>query len=796
MSNRFLVVCGGSGVNLLGQRQILGFDAEMQIDVSSEVDAAKRRRLGDTHSFAVSLDRQVGVTVALLQDLLELAREGRKADEGYVPEFLSFPEDIAHLRFLADHTYAMDLEYGLAQSPAIGKAAIFHPKNRNALRQEIGRMLSKAGTSQLHGSDNPVEVWIIASTAGGTGEGTHRYVGATIADIVSSQFTDTPVKLNFVRVGQGTYNSVGRRQTALNTFFGVAADIAFTLQAKKFFPYVTTNWFYFDLPDVGTGKKAKALRAEMVEMAAKAILLKDLQEDLQKLLVNNGGAPVVVSRTGFWGRDFDDTQKYYETLRQLISKLRDLVEPDYANLISEGELPRFVSTGLEAEMKKVTDPNYLLSKKDGGWAFPRYKGRFPEKLGEMRDAFRQWERSMGDLIGKDVSEIEAEYIVSETTSTGEGEERKQEVRLRVPAKLEEGERWYEEVQSVHRALAWARHLLGISFDGKEIKPNGLIGDLYRKAQEISKIWHGFSPFAGVEKRAREAAPLMGEFLELMVKVRYLYEVEEYAKHLLETELREVKDVLTIAVDEMRAVKNVVGGGASVSAVEAAELSTVLDQLTGQTWLQMLKSAVKRGDRERFREVVLRGAIGLTEAGLRSVLGLSDRGEMSEVHQVLTASVGRMLDAEGESHEAPWWGANAPNDYTLKYEYRILPKLKRELRQRLMHQQDMSASDFRYVFTEMGTIGLYVLAFVGVSLNQAAGDFVSAPAYLMRPFVEVVRGSLSDRWVDNPEPNTPSGQLEIVRAGAFGEPLYRRALEEVGLSSEEIEKISQFYRLVE
>jgi hypothetical protein len=87
-----------------------------------------------------------------------------------------------------------------------------------------------------------------------------------------------------------------------------------------------------------------------------------------------------------------------------------------------------------------------------------------------------------------------------------------------------------------------------------------------------------------------------------------------------------------------------------------------------------------------------------------------------------------------------------------------------------------------------------MAFEGVSLNKSVGDTTTAPAYLIRPFVSVVKEALS-QWVSDPNPLEPSGQRRIVQAGVGGEPLYVTALREVDLSEEEIEKIGQFYKFL-
>jgi hypothetical protein len=94
---------------------------------------------------------------------------------------------------------------------------------------------------------------------------------------------------------------------------------------------------------------------------------------------------------------------------------------------------------------------------------------------------------------------------------------------------------------------------------------------------------------------------------------------------------------------------------------------------------------------------------------------------------------------------------------------------------------------------MGTIGLYVLAFSGISLTREEEDTTSMPSFLLKPFVPTLQNVL-ERWVDNPVERMPSGQVTIAGAGVCGEPLYERAMSKAGLGKGDIEKISKFYPL--
>ncbi|MFH2103360.1 MAG: hypothetical protein ABIJ39_08410 [Chloroflexota bacterium] len=780
MTNRFLIVCGGTGYRLLGQRTVLGIDAEIQIDVSKE-NVSKNWKVKDQRSLYVDLDQRVGTTAVAFNEVKEKLASS--------PKHNNEPEK-AHSELLVEQfPAARTLEWGLSQSPAVGKAAIAHKFNRTALEKSVRDMITQYGRDI--GPENPVDVWIISSTAGGTGEGTHRFVGATLAEFVCNTFSDTPLSINFIRVGQLTYRSVNNHKTALNTFFGVAADAAFMLDIKKKHPLAVTNWFYLDLPDVGKGDAAKPIRGEIVEMACKSIMLPELQDDIQKLLVNNLGAPIVLVRTGYWGKDFGSQQKYFETLKQLVGKLIDLVEPNYERVYILGRpQPEFIASSLDERISDAQNVKYVLSRMEkAGWSFPNYRlAGVPKSLEPIRILISDWKKSIRDLLEIDLDHISVEFRVDEEISAEGG---KRSVPLMVPAAVEENAEWFAYIDNTHRVKAWSRCLLGMDYKDGSILSTGWLADLLRQAEQISRVFHSFDILSSSDKKAAKAAGLLGAFVRTLTASNHLLELEKSATNMLDRELSETRKVLDKADEEYDIVKNSVGTTPSTM-VYAAELSHVLDLLSQKTWLRLLRDAVRKGEHDQFRKEVLRGATGLTEEGLRFVLGLQTTADIVDVQNILATNIGQMVDSKGEAYEGAWWQATPPNP-TLEYYYRILPQVSRKLREQLRSRGETDNIPYRYIFTEFGTIGLYVLAFHGVSLNTEVGDTSSAPAFLLRPLISHVKQAMAN-WPKKPLPNTTSGQLEIVTAGAGGEPLYERAMREAGLEDEDIQKISQFYSL--
>lgn len=782
MANRFLIVCGGTGFKLLGQRSILGVDAELQIDVSRE-NVSTDWKVKDQRSLYVDLDSRVGTTSAAF-NFLSKKLDSKNTDLG--------DKSRKHAKFLVDNiAAARALEFGLAQSPAVGKAAIAHEYNESGLRNSLRKMLTEFGTNI--GPENSIEVWIVASTAGGTGEGTHRFVANTLIDIVSNTYADTTLTINFIRIGQLTYRSVNDRKTAINTFFGVAADSAFMVNVKKK-PLTVTNWYYLDLPDVGKGGKVKAMRGEIVEMACKAIMLPELQHNLQLLLVNNGGANIVLVRTGFWGRDFGSQQKYFETLKQLVAKLQDLVEPNYDRTYITGKsAPEFTSQETADSVAEAQRASFIVKRLEKiKWRFPNFKySGIPRDLENVRTNVMDWMRSVSELMEKELENFKVEFKVDEESSNENGS--KKTIVLNVFEKFEDGTDWFSNIADMHRVRAWSRHLLGMDHKDGTILGNGLIMDLYRQADQISKIYNQFDPLSGTGNKAEKTAAILGTFLRTLVQVDFLLNLEKSSSKLLETQLAESKLVLKTASEELSIIKNAISVSPTTM-IFAAQLSDILDLLSRKTWLRLLRDAVVKNDLELFKKEVLKGATGLTEEGLKYVLKLQSTNDLADIQNKLATKVGQMIDGNGSEYEGVHWQSTPPTP-TLEYYYRILPQVDRNLQEQLRNRADRDEVSFSYEFTKFGTIGLYVLAFHGVSLTTRDGDTTTAPAFLMHPFIMQIRAILSD-WPTDPKANQSSGQLEICTAGAIGEPLYKTAMVEAGLTPEELEKIGEFYDFVE
>jgi hypothetical protein len=777
MPNKFLIVCGGSGVGLLGQRKVLGVDGEVHIDVREEVTDVLARN--DPFSVYVKLDLPdpMGTAPMLLGDM-----------KGRIGKTIKTQAYQKHTLLLADNWPGDEsLKDGLAQAPALGGGAIRQTDNLIDLDSKLKRMINE--WSQDIGTANPLEFWIISSTSGGTGEGTHRFVAERIADILAAK-QGARFVLNFIRIGQATYNAIEPDRTRLNTFFGIAADVAFKVQLpKKYKVSVTTRWFYLEVPPVGIGPAAKPIRARLIEVAAKAIMLKELTKSIETIVVNDG---IGLVRVGYWGKDFDERAMYLETLNQLLVKLKDLIEPDgYAKYVFGKREPDFEGgEGLQKARDLLISEDYIYKQMNKGWEFPKYTApRLPEKPNQIWKLVQQWKSSIGQLIPSiSIDDLKPRFVTAQSVKK-EGTEGFETRHVPLSAPIMEAVQpytvpWFEKIDTAHQVKAWASALLGTG-QGSD----GLLVNLHKLARSCSDAQHpGFpeSLSSNTQKKANNLRKYSVDFIETLVKVIKLWELQRTAEEMLEGTLDGAKKVRDVAQQEQITAKGAVKG-VEESPVIAADLSDPLDQITKESWLRMLDTAVRRQATKLFKQQVLAGATGLTYPGLVTVLGLRANADIPEVKDELRQHMGRMYGTTGAEFEAQWWQAAEPPGIVRRFLYRILPKLETRVRAELGE----SDAEIQYLYTGLGVIGLYVLAFEGLT-RSTSQDIITTPVYLLKPFVPLIKKYLDEKAWQTTTYGRPQNKLSIVCAGVGGEPLYKPVLIEAGITEEEMKRLGEFY----
>lgn len=791
MPERFLIVCGGSGKSLIGKRHLLGLRAELQIDVTNELYP---ENVGD-NSFRLGFDQSHTVH-SLFHDF---HRRRVNVNPGENQDYFSntIPNngnDSDHISFLQQYNVNQQpLTSGLAKSPAVGSLAIRLASMYNDLHQKLVAFF-QCGVNL--GIQNPPEIWIVSSTAGGTGEGTHRFVAATIITALRAHYgEEMSIKFHFIRVGSLTYRTIDQDSTSRNTFFGLAADAGFTRYTLDHKPFVQCMWYYIDLPDLGKDGQSKEDRAEMIEMACKAIMWQEMQNKFQVLFIVNDGNPFTLVRTGFWRGDFSTNQRYYQTLYELEVKLRALIQPAstdrYWVAIDGAEI---TPTWSEPDLVFL-DQDYVTNQVvRGGWSFPNIDGARTE----FNERLRQWIGSINRLLRENGRALDALEIFCQVQRRGRnqmGEEEMQPFRLTVNSvpfeiqPLRFNTAWKDALDQAHCASTWCRRLL----EG----PHGLRSRLESKARELVAIFHGLAAFTqspSAKARQLMQGDLLLTFIKLLGQVNYLEERQRTARERLQNALA-IPRILLEKVGKEKEIARIRIGELLEGAVRSVDLFEQLDLANQYSWLDLLTQSLE--DDEQFKSAVLRGSTGLTKIGLCRVLGLNENASIEQIVNALISEGGKMRLRDGKVVESVWWQGIrvevAPNQ---RFEVRIMPDMDRILREELANVINATRTNIQLVFSPLGLIELNVMSFEAAVLGGGPGDFLSGPRDLIKPMIPYIRKSLDD-WPTQPDHGISCGRHEIAYAGPLLEPLYKDAIFDPAgelLTQKEIGQLEEYYKL--
>jgi hypothetical protein len=466
-------------------------------------------------------------------------------------------------------------------------------------------------------------------------------------------------------------------------------------------------------------------------------------------------------------------QRFLEKETALVRGILEMADAEFKSLWSEWAQPdytRYIAReGLMLSFSGVTseratlirDEEKLRAQLQQGWRLRAYRG-FPGSLDEARTRVVTWKKALESLMGVEWTSGGQLKIKSIITTDGKTRE---EV-FSIEKWLYEGENTWKRIERAHFLRAWSWHLLGCDLrEGKPVqRPETLLDKLEKQARKLIRLQFLACVPASwwLKKVAYWMSPVLGEFLAQLTYVDCLLQAEEAAKKVLEQELYGDPVVIT------------------------RNLSETLTQIGRVTWLQALYEGVRRAELASFKEAVIRGICGLSERGLRQILGLSDQASIEDIHSKMSSHMGE-IRLNGKVIEAPWW-AETPMQPILSFDYRILPTLTTKLQEQLQNIANERQASFVYLF---GFPELAIIAFSAASMAQEFGDILTAPTALIQPFVPIIKEVLSE-WNYISVYNIPVRQFEVVSAGVCGEPLFKLALKAAGLNDEDLEKIGQYY----
>ena len=788
----------------MGNQAALNFTHEWQIDVESE------KFSDDTAHFSfIPLDTCAGSTAALARHYQGPAAKPNSKHPHASPYLTTRADSQAvknHSSIYWSNVPDVALRFGLAVEPAIGAATARFPDNEQNLRAKLARI------SEGVDLDRTVEVWIVSSTAGGTGQGIHRYIAALIADISTN--TNCFLQIHFVQIGQETYGTAGDRLT-LNTFFGVAADVAFSSLLSEINQNAYATWYCLELGDVGTGERAKILRAELVELSIKTIMNDALSVHLNLFTIHCNSLPFIFARIGFWGKDFDETSKYKQTLNATLAKLNHLLMPAEEmparaqRLVAEtaeSDKPKFIETAnysgaIEKVQKSANVTNWLaannkvpayaaaggaaLSPNASSWP-PELRARAADLASSWKAAFKTMGISVDELMASSTFKSEINGRPTEQDLAG----------TTIPGTDKFNQTWETAVLQASIAKLWCHQLLeGFSSVDDSPALRAQFMGLAQQAAKVDKNW-----LLSSVKKSKQLAPVLGQLVAVLAKISVLERALNQTQAHLDEALRSARQTRDFTAEQLTALA---ADPDLQPTILAAKLSDVLNEVTGKTWLSTMHRPVELNDAKAFRTAVLAGATGLTKNGLIEVLDLPATADITEIAAELVKEPAEVTvggGIAGAEQVAPiYWQRTAPPGVTKQYYYRLLPQVDDATQSALSDPNGeigelIASNNITLAFEEMGRTGLYVMAVHAFVLSRQGGsDYFSAPKYMLRPMLNYVRKELTN-WENDPARigAAPTGNYNVAAAGAIGEPLDLTALIAAGLTEADLTKLAAYY----
>lgn len=250
---------------------------------------------------------------------------------------------------VAQQVAPVPIAVGMSQMPIIG-SAYFN-------RQHVYEILSERINGMTQGAYAPkagedIEVWVVSSMCGGTGQGISHHVAKHIYKQLRNNNPTSGIFVNFIRIGAWTYGNIGGQRIKTNTAMAVLHDAA--LAYNQLGPANSKNgmgavyqFYYMELPDVGENSE---LRQQDVELAVRSIVNAKLQVSFQREFTNiaKDWYKALFVRTGYWARDIDKDAIYRETLEQLRQSIQQFLTPNYIRVDSELRHEFTRSASLEA----------------------------------------------------------------------------------------------------------------------------------------------------------------------------------------------------------------------------------------------------------------------------------------------------------------------------------------------------------------------------------------------------------------------------------------------------------------
>lgn len=583
---------------------------------------------------------------------------------------------------------------GMSQMPIIGSAYFNRQYVYDVLTERING-ITQGANKPLAGEE--IQVWIISSMCGGTGQGISHHVANHVYKQLRANNPTSGIFVNFVRIGPWTYGNIGGQRIMTNAAMAVLHDSALAYRQLE----RTNNrqgvgasyqFYYMEVPDVGNNSE---LRQQDIELAVRAIVNEDLQKKFTVEFTNitTDWFKALFVRTGYWARDIDKDTNYRETLDQLRGTLDQFLNPNYiridAGLRHEFTRSQSLQAWMDSPLVELIPPQQVLRQ---GLVTNRNlspAANQVETVGgfvEGSQFLSDWEAftkllntyiglndkgSFGGILGLGLNEPSA--VIST-------------VAFDADLAPKHSKEYIFEVRRSHEVIARVNHLLAGGMIGGQSEV-GRIAELYRLWNEMKS-----GLFEDQKKYTSRLQGLIKEFLVVYVQTRSLLTLRNKALHRI-NDARQWLDVLVKHVKEQQDVMPPTSTGVVLTRCTNLEQEV---PGTGSTWLNNLRN-VLTGNRadphvvETFKRVVIWGSNGLTREGLRHVLSLPPESTSTQIVNEINSRCGRYMVDGRNDIECPWWMGNTfplPDNTRIDFWYRVFPNLPSDEYQSLRRECDL------------------------------------------------------------------------------------------------------------
>jgi hypothetical protein len=718
----FLVVCGGTGRGILNSIHDIGFDAALQIDVLNQSVTFNDGTLlnlqlpqpGDTSMTSVAaitwLDKLLNenlrdaliekekITVQLnilnekltgnklsstpgasiitneLESEIEVAEKALRRETGRIN---TLTKRIAHASTAKKITATSTLVDGMSQAPLIGRSYIEMTKPTNSIRSSITNLFSKRPDN-----DRSATFWVIASMCGGTGQGIYLHVIDQIASLQAS-FGDITFKIRVVRIGSLTYRSINPK-IQLNAFWSLATDFGYIYQhdvdVREQYKDFELNYYYIDLNDVGSGTAAIPVREEIVKTAFRAITQRELDVAFVGVFNNLNLAPkVVMTRMGEWGAEFRESDLYSETIAEVSNQIDELLKVENRSLLSDTRdiVPSTAPGLIKANVANFPATEEQFGKLSFDSLRTMLKNDFPisslttESISSylQREEWRQYTRFVRAIFG-DSESCFSQLIRSVTLTVGWRNETDTPTNL--SGELDEIKYSHEYLQKIRTAkqiILRAEDLLLRSEPQKSL--HVALNSAWKKMQNKGNAWQELTKDDA--NRKKDVRDNLEPFIELYAKILRLTTEYNNAQRVLVSARTHLEQFTKVVAQEH---SNTQDTQQSVPVTQSATLGTLIEN---KTWLRHMIESLAGSEEValtsgKFKKSVLLGAQGLTEEGLKRVVGVPNDYNIEQIVAKINSNVG--------NNPSSWFQDMVPDFNSLpvgfKFKFRVFPQMPDKL----------------------------------------------------------------------------------------------------------------------